>query len=63
MLGILLSRVFRKYAKNFNFNVARPPINCYATKWWRELLVGRSRVVCDCTVWCKYPITNKPSHL
>lgn len=59
MLGIIMSRGFRRYAINFNLNVDRPPLRCYASGWWKELFSYGIYDVCDCKVWCKYPVSKK----
>ena len=58
MLGILMSRSLRKYAIGFNFRTTKPPTNCYAKYWWRELIIDGMYDTCDCKVWCKFPITR-----
>ena len=58
MLGIVVSRSFRKHAKNLSFKFKRPPLRCYASNWWREILLYNTNDVCDCNIWCKYPVTK-----
>lgn len=59
MFGIIVSRGFRKYASRFSDRIDRPPLKCYAGGWWRELVLNGSNDVCDCKIWCKYPVTKR----
>ena len=58
MFGIILSRSYRKYANNLGVNVNKIPLRCYAAAWWKEIILYKINDVCDCKIWCKYPITK-----
>lgn len=58
MLGILISRGLRKQTGILSSTLGRPPVNCYAGRWWKELWLNGSGDVCDCRIWCKYPVTR-----